>query len=168
MMVTSMLFQALQDRYNCINTLLTSPNIPIWVKFKAITIIAWRATTLPTLPVVQLYLPSSVCKQSNLYIHIKASNFCDLLFYSWSMFSQIILILSYIEDIQIFGVSLTFFSLNEVKKMYNSWMAKPQMKYAFFHFIQWKNSRIHSKTLNFLLLYTEFIEEEKQVIHFVV
>ena len=34
------------------------------------------------------------------------------------------------------------------KKMYVSWVAKPIMKYIFFHFIQWNKSHIHSKNLN--------------------
>ena len=36
------------------------------------------------------------------------------------------------EDIQMFGVNMTFISSSEVKKMYISWVPKARMKYTFF------------------------------------
>ena len=40
----------------------------------------------------------------------------------------------YIEDIQVFGVNMSFISLIEVKNIYISGVPKARMKYIIFHF----------------------------------
>ena len=71
----------------------------------------------------------------------------------------------YIEDIQMFGVNMTFISSSEVKKMYISWVPKARMKYTFFHFTRWNKSHIHDKHLNFLfIIYITFDRKDANLV----
>ena len=50
----------------------------------------------------------------------------------WKCFNQVLpMNAKYIDDIQIFGMNMTFISWVK-RKIYISWVAKPQMKYTFF------------------------------------